>query len=137
MKRNEQYETQKGVEMRFKSAYDRAQKCVDKVNEKAQEIEVLLGSEDEADVQKALEMEADLDAAKDEAEKALALYDKLVGSDVFVGDAAKLFVPVSDEAAQQAGEANKVTREMWDAMTPEEQSAFSMMGGQVVKSLED
>ncbi len=123
--------------MRFKSAYDRAQSCVNAVNEKAQEIEVLLGSEDEEDVQKALEMEAALDAAKEEAEKALALYEKLVGSDAFVGDAAKLFVPVSDEAAKQAGEVNKVTREMWEAMTPEERSAFSLKGGQVVKDLED
>lgn len=123
--------------MRFKSAYDRAQRCVNMVNEKAQEIEVLLGSESEEDVQKALEMEAALDAAKDEAEKALALYEKLVGSESFVGDAAKLFVPVSEEAAKQAGDSNKVTRDIWNAMTPEEQSAFVAKGGQVVKSLED
>lgn len=123
--------------MRFKSAYDRAQRCVNAVNEKAQEIEVLLGSESEEDVQKALEMEIELDAAKDEAEKALNLYEKLVGSEAFVGDAAKLFVPVSDEAAKQDGLGDVVDRKMWDAMTPEERAAFAKKGGKVVAKLED
>lgn len=120
--------------MRFKNAYDRAQKSIGVVNDVALEIDRLLGVGGEEEISQALAMEADLDAAQAEADKAIALYQKLSGTDEYASqDLGALFVPASDEIAKQDGQGKVVSRETWSKMDPKEQAAFVEQGGKVEK----
>ncbi len=119
----------------FKSAYDLAQKRVQAVNEKAQEIETLLAGTEE-DVNDALALEPALDEAQAEAQKAIDLYKKLTKAGDFADSAASLFVPVSEAAAEIEAAKNTMTREEFDGMTISEKTAFMKRGGKVTEEKE-
>ena len=114
----------------FKSAYDLAQKRVQAVNDKAQEIETLLGGTEE-DVSAALALEPALDEAQAEAEKALDLYNKLTKADELADSTASLFVPVSEAAAESGAAKNTMTREEFDGMNINDRTKFMLNGGKV------
>jgi hypothetical protein len=119
----------------FKNAYDHAQKKVQAVKEVSGQIETLLGTGQEEDEAKALELESALDVAQAEAEKAIALYKKLNAGNSGE-DVAELFVPVSDEAAKQAGESKTMTRQEFDGKNSSEKAAFMGRGGKVTEEKE-
>ncbi len=114
----------------FKSAYDLAQKRVQAVNEKAQEIETLLGGTEE-DVNAALALEPALDEAQAEAQKALDLYNKLTKAGDLAESAASLFVPVSEAAGEAGSAKNTMTREEFDGMSINDRTKFMLNGGRV------
>ena len=119
----------------FKSAYDLAQKRVQAVNDKAQEIETLLGGTEE-DVSAALALEPALDEAQAEAQKALGLYNKLTQASNLAESSASLFVPVSEAAAESEAAKNTMTREEFDGMNTSEKAAFMKRGGKVTEEKE-
>lgn len=119
----------------FKSAYDLAQKRVQAVNDKAQEIETLLGGTEE-DVNAALALEPALDEAQAEAEKALNLYNKLTKAGELAESTASLFVPVSEAAAEVGAAKNTMTREEFDGMNISERAKFMANGGKVTEEKE-
>ena len=119
----------------FKSAYDLAQKRVQAVNDKAQEIETLLGGTEE-DVSAALALEPALDEAQAEAQKALDLYNKLTQASNLAESSASLFVPVSEAAAESEAAKNTMTREEFDGMNTSEKAAFMKRGGKVTDEKE-
>ena len=119
----------------FKSAYDLAQKRVQAVNDKAQEIETLLGGTEE-DVSAALALEPALDEAQAEAQKALDLYNKLTQASNLAESSASLFVPVSEAAAESEAAKNTMTREEFDGMNTSEKAAFMKRGGKVTEEKE-
>ena len=119
----------------FKSAYDLAQKRVQAVNDKAQEIETLLGGTEE-DVNAALALEPALDEAQAEAQKALDLYNKLTQASNLAESSASLFVPVSEAAAESEAAKNTMTREEFDGMNTSEKAAFMKRGGKVTEEKE-
>lgn len=119
----------------FKSAYDLAQKRVQAVNDKAQEIETLLSGTEE-DVNAALALEPALDEAQAEAQKALDLYSKLTQASDLAESTASLFVPVSEAAAESEAAKNTMTREEFDGMNTSEKAAFMKRGGKVTEEKE-
>ena len=119
----------------FKSAYDLAQKRVQAVNDKAQEIETLLGGTEE-DVSAALALEPALDEAQAEAQKALDLYNKLTQASNLAESSASLFVPVSEAAAESEAAKNTMTREEFDGMNTSERAKFMANGGKVTEEKE-
>ena len=119
----------------FKSAYDLAQKRVQVVNDKAQEIETLLGGTEE-DVNAALALEPALDEAQAEAQKAIDLYNKLTKEGDLADSTASLFVPVSEAAAEVGTVKNTMTREEFDGMNTSEKAAFMKRGGKVTEEKE-
>ncbi len=114
----------------FKSAYDLAQKRVQAVNDKAQEIETLLGGTEE-DVNAALALEPALDEAQAEAQKAIDLYNKLTKAGDLADSTASLFVPVSEAAAEVGTAKNTMTREEFDGMSISDKARFMTNGGKV------
>jgi hypothetical protein len=114
----------------FKSAYDLAQKRVQAVNDKAQEIETLLGGTEE-DVNAALALEPALDEAQAEAQKAINLYNKLTKAGDLAESTAGLFVPVSEAAAEVGTVKNTMTREEFDGMNIYDRTKFMLNGGKV------
>ena len=119
----------------FKSAYDLAQKRIQVVNEKAQEIETLLGGTEE-DVTTALALEPALDEAQAEAQKAVDLYNKLTKAGEFADSTASLFVPVSEAAAEVGAVKTTMTREAFDGMNYSDKIAFLGRGGKVTEEKE-
>jgi uncharacterized membrane protein YdbT with pleckstrin-like domain len=119
----------------FKSAYDLAQKRIQVVNEKAQEIENLLGGTEE-DVTTALALEPALDEAQAEAQKAIDLYNKLTKAGDLADSAAGLFVPVSEAAAETSAAKTTMTREAFDGMNYSDKIAFLDRGGKVTEEKE-
>ena len=118
----------------FKSAYDLAQKRIQVVNEKAQEIETLLGGAEE-DVTTALALEPALDEAQAEAQRAIDLYNKLTKAGDLADSAAGLFVPVSEAAAEPSA-ATTMTREAFDGMKYSDKIVFLERGGKVTEEKE-
>ena len=116
----------------FKSAYDLAQKRIQAVNDKAQEIETLLGGTEE-DVNAALALEPALDEAQAEAQKAIDLYNKLTKAGDLADSTASLFVPVSEAAAEVGTVKNTMTREEFDGMSSGAKAKFMSEGGKVTE----
>lgn len=114
----------------FKSAYDLAQKRVQAVNDKAQEIETLLGGTEE-DVNAALALEPALDEAQAEAQKAIDLYNKLTKAGDLADSTASLFVPVSEAAAEVGTVKNTMTRAEFKKLDAEAQLKFYQNKGRV------
>lgn len=116
----------------FKSAYDLAQKRIQVVKDKAQEIETLLGGTEE-DVIAALALEPALDEAQAEAENTITLYNKLTKAGELADSAASLFVPVSDAAAQMGAAKTTMTREEFDGMSSGAKAKFMSEGGKITE----
>ncbi len=114
----------------FKRAYDLAQKRVQAVNDKAQEIETLLGGTEE-DVNAALVLEPALDEAQAEAQRAIDLYNKLTKAGDLAESTASLFVPVSEAAAENSAAKTTMTREEFDGMSMGDRAKFMATGGKV------
>jgi len=117
----------------LKPYYDAALAADTEVKRIAQEIDTHFSDGTEDGKKKALELRPALDEAKSKAEQANQLYISMRDASLVDDNAAALFTPPADPAAQSdKGEDPKViSRTAFDALNPAARSKFINAGGKV------
>jgi hypothetical protein len=114
----------------FKAAYDAVQAAIAKVNTICDQMEAAFGGLSEEEIQRALDMRPELEAAQAKAEELGAAYDLMIKAQTDQKSNASRFVPAG-LGDQQAEDKKTVTRAEYESMTPQEKHDFFKNGGAI------
>lgn len=115
----------------LKPAYDAAQKRIDELNAVANRINEKLLTGSEEDLEEAIGMQPELEAAEAAASKAQSLYEGLKAAANRSDSGALQFVPVPDEGQKPKTDAKVLSAEEFGQLDQIGQFEFAQKGGRV------
>lgn len=117
----------------FKAALDAVRAAIEKVNTICDQMETAFTGQSDEEVQRALDMTQELEAAQERVNKLQAAYDLMIKSSSDEKSPASKFVPVGEAARKQAEAAKQKTRAEFDALSAADQMSFMLGDGKIIE----